>query len=141
MAGGRTDPGAVMTEERRDGLWDKGLDLRRRVVGDDYVDQTLANMDDFNDALQDFVTRSAWGDIWQRPGLAHRDRSLLNIGMLIALGKEAELKLHLKGAIRNGVTREEIKECILQSAIYCGAPAALEATRVARAAFKDLDEA
>ena len=127
------------TEERRDELWDKGLETRRAVVGDDYVDASLAGMDDFNDALQDFVTRTAWGDIWNRPGLSRRDRSLLNIGMLVALGREAELKLHLKGAIRNGITQDEIKECILQSAIYCGAPAALEATRVARAAFAEMD--
>ncbi|MEM7060337.1 MAG: carboxymuconolactone decarboxylase family protein [Pseudomonadota bacterium] len=130
-----------MTEERRDTLWEKGLNLRRQVVGDDYVDRSLAGMDDFNDALQDFVTRYAWGDVWQRPGLAKRDRSLLNLGMLIALGKTEELKLHLKGALRNGLSKEEIKEVILQSAIYCGAPAALEATRVAREAFAELDQA
>lgn len=129
-----------MTEERRDDLWDKGLDLRRKVVGDDYVDASLAKMDDFNDALQDFVTRYAWGDVWQRPGLAKRDRSLLNIGMLVALGKSEELKLHLRGALRNGLTMDEIKECILQSAIYCGAPAALEATRTAREAFTEMEE-
>lgn len=129
-----------MTEERRDDLWDKGLDLRRKVVGDDYVDRSLAGMDDFNDALQDFVTRYAWGDVWQRPGLAKRDRSLLNLGMLIALGKTEELKLHLRGALRNGVTMDEIKEVILQSAIYCGAPAAIEATRTAREAFAEIDD-
>ena len=129
-----------MTEERRDDLWEAGLDVRRAVVGEDYVSDSLARMDDFNDGLQDFITRTAWGDIWTRPGLARRDRSLLNIGMLVALGKADELKLHLKGAIRNGITRDEIKECILQSAIYCGAPAALEATRVARAAFAELEE-
>ena len=127
------------TEERRDALWDQGLATRREVVGDAYVDRSLESMDGFNDALQDFITRTAWGDIWNRPGLARRDRSLLNIGMLIALGREAELKLHLMGALRNGVTPDEIKECILQSAIYCGAPAALEATRVARAAFAEMD--
>lgn len=129
-----------MTEERRDALWEQGLELRRKVVGDDYVDRSLSGMDSFNDALQDFVTRTAWGDIWQRPGLAKRDRSLLNVGMLIALGKTEELKLHLRGAVRNGLTVDEIKECILQSAIYCGAPAALEATRIAREAFADLDD-
>ncbi len=128
------------TEERRDPLWDQGLATRREVVGDDYVDASLAGMDDFNDALQDFITRYAWGDVWNRPGLSRRDRSLLNIGMLVALRADAELKLHLKGAIRNGVTRAEIKEAILQSAIYCGGPAALEATRVARQAFAEMEE-
>lgn len=127
------------TEERQDALWDRGLETRRAVVGDDYVDRSLDAMDTFNDALQDFITRTAWGDIWNRPGLSRRDRSLLNIGMLVALGREAELKLHLMGALRNGVTKDEIKECILQSAIYCGAPAALEATRVARAAFAEME--
>ncbi|MEM7210604.1 MAG: carboxymuconolactone decarboxylase family protein [Pseudomonadota bacterium] len=124
---------------RKDALWDKGLETRRAVVGDTYVDASLAKMDGFNADLQDFVTRTAWGDIWNRPGLARRDRSLLNIGMLIALGKTEELKLHLRGALRNGVTMEEVSECILQSAIYCGAPVALEATRVAREAFADMD--
>lgn len=129
-----------MTEERRDALWDKGLATRREVVGDSYVDKSLDSMDDFSDALQDYITRYAWGDVWNRPGLGRRDRSLLNIGMLIALGREAELKLHLKGALRNGVTREEIKEAVLQAAIYCGGPAALEATRVAREAFAEVGE-
>ena len=128
-----------MTEERRDDLWDKGLGTRSAVAGEDYVARSLETMDEFNDALQDFITRTAWGDIWNRPGLSRRDRSILNIGMLVALGKTEELKLHLMGAIRNGVSRDEIKECILQSAIYCGAPAALEATRVARAAFAEIE--
>ncbi|MEM7422515.1 MAG: carboxymuconolactone decarboxylase family protein [Pseudomonadota bacterium] len=124
---------------RRDALWEAGLATRRDVVGDDYVSASLERMDGFNAGLQDFITRTAWGDIWNRPGLSRRDRSLLNIGMLIALGRPEELKLHLRGARRNGVTRDEISECILQSAIYCGAPAALEATRIAREAL-DGDE-
>lgn len=128
-----------MSSPRKDALWDQGLATRKAVVGEDYVDNALEKMDEFNADLQDFVTRTAWGDIWNRPGLVRRDRSLLNIGMLIALGKTEELKLHLRGALRNGVTMEEISECILQSAIYCGAPAALEATRAAREAFADLE--
>lgn len=128
-----------MSGPRKDALWDQGLATRKAVVGEEYVDNSLKNMDEFNADLQDFVTRTAWGDIWNRPGLVRRDRSLLNIGMLIALGKTEELKLHLRGALRNGVTMEEISECILQSAIYCGAPAALEATRAAREAFADLE--
>ncbi len=124
---------------RKDALWEAGLQVRREVVGPDYVDSSLAGMDDFTADLQDFLTRTAWGDVWTRPGLARRDRSLLNIGWLIGMSRWEELKLHLKGAIRNGLTRDEIKEAILQSAIYCGAPAALEATRVARAAFAEMD--
>jgi len=131
--------GAKKTEERRDELWEKGLATRNEVVGEGYVTKSLESMDDFNDALQDYITRYAWGDVWNRPGLGRRDRSLLNIGMLIALGRPDELKLHLKGAIRNGVTKDEIKECILQSAIYCGGPAALDATRIARAAFVEME--
>ena len=129
-----------MSGPRKDALWEAGLKTRREVVGSDYVDASLAAMDELNADLQDWVTRYAWGDIWNRPGLARRDRSILNIGMLVALDRPAELKLHLKGAIRNGVTREEIKEAILQSAIYCGGPAALEATRVARAAFQEMGD-
>ncbi|MEL6997179.1 MAG: 4-carboxymuconolactone decarboxylase [Pseudomonadota bacterium] len=129
-----------MSDPRKDTLWEQGLDTRRAVVGDAYVDKSLENTDDFNAGLQDFITRTAWGDIWNRPGLARRDRSILNIGMLIALGKADELKLHLRGALRNGVSKAEISECILQAAIYCGAPAALEATRIARQAFEMMDE-
>ena len=129
-----------MSRPRKDAPWDQGLEIRRAVVGDDYVDASLAKMDDFNADLQDFVTRTAWGDIWSRPGLSRRDRSILNIGMLVALGKTEELALHLRGAVRNGLTKAEISECILQSAIYCGAPAALEATRVARAALAEMED-
>ena len=127
-------------EPRKDALWEAGLKTRREVVGDDYVDASLAKMDDLNAGLQDWVTRYAWGDIWNRPGLARRDRSILNIGMLVALGRAEELKLHLKGALRNGLSKDEVKECLLQSAVYCGAPAALDAFRTAREAFEEYDE-
>ena len=123
---------------RKDALWEAGLKTRREVVGSDYVDASLAAMDELNADLQDWVTRYAWGDIWNRPGLARRDRSILNIGMLVALDRPAELKLHLKGAIRNGLTPDEIKECLLQTAVYCGAPAALDAFRTVREAFEEM---
>ena len=122
-----------------DDLWDKGLEIRREVVGDDYVDRSLAAMDDFNQPLQEYVTKYAWGDVWRRPGLDRRARSILNIGMLTALNRPHELKLHLRGAIRNGLTREEIRECLLQTAVYCGAPAALDAFRTAREVFAEMD--
>ena len=112
-------------------LSEEGLAVRRAVVGEDYVARSLAGVTEFNLPLQEFVTNAAWGDIWTRPGLARRDRSILNLGMLIALNRAAELKLHMRGALRNGVTEEELRECLLQSAIYCGAPAALEAFRIA----------
>lgn len=124
---------------RRDALWEAGLATRRAVVGEDYVADALARMDDLDAPLQDWVTRYAWGDVWNRPGLARRDRSILNIGMLVALNRPHELRLHLRGALRNGVTRDEIRECLLQSAVYCGAPAALEALRVAREVLAEFD--
>jgi len=122
-----------------DDLWDKGLEIRREVVGADYVERSLAASDDFNMPLQEYITKYAWGDIWRRPGLDRRSRSILNIGMLTALNRPAELKLHLRGALRNGVTREEIRECLLQSAVYCGAPAALDAFRIAREMFAEME--
>jgi 4-carboxymuconolactone decarboxylase len=115
-----------------DERWRKGLATRREVLGDEYVDRSLAAMDDLTAPLQDFVTRAAWNDVWNRPGLARRDRSILNIGMLVALNRPHELRIHLRGALRNGVTLDELRECLLQSAIYCGAPAALDAFRIAR---------
>ncbi|MCH8951008.1 MAG: 4-carboxymuconolactone decarboxylase [Proteobacteria bacterium] len=124
-----------MTDE----LWNKGLEIRREVVGADHVERSLAASDDFNMPLQEYITKYAWGDIWRRPGLDRRSRSILNIGMLTALNRPAELKLHLRGALRNGVSREEIRECLLQSAVYCGAPAALDAFRVAREMFAEIE--
>jgi 4-carboxymuconolactone decarboxylase len=120
-------------------LFDKGLATRRDVLGSDYVDQALQNADPFSLPLQEFVTQYAWGDIWNRPGLARRDRSLLVLGMLTALNRPHELKLHLRGALNNGVTRDEIREVLLQSAVYCGAPAAMDSFRVAREVFAALD--
>ncbi len=124
-----------MTDE----LWNKGLEIRREVVGADHVERSLAASDDFNMPLQEYITKYAWGDIWRRPGLDRRSRSILNIGMLTALNRPAELKLHLRGALRNGVSREEIRECLLQSAVYCGVPAALDAFRVAREMFAEIE--
>ena len=121
-----------------DALWDKGLAIRREVLGDAHVDRSLAAADDFNMPLQEYLTRYAWGDIWSRPGLERRDRSILNLGMLVALGRPDELKLHLRGALKNGLTRAEIRECLLQTVVYCGAPAALDAFRAAREVFAEL---
>ncbi len=120
-------------------LFDAGLSLRKKVVGAEYVERSMAAADDLTQAFQDLVTEYCWGAVWTRDGLAHRDRSLLNLGMLTALGKPNELKLHIRGALTNGVTREEISEVFLQTAIYCGVPAALEAFRIAREVFAELD--
>lgn len=122
-------------------LFEAGLALRKRVVGAEYVERSMAAADDLTRDFQDIVTEYAWGAVWTRAGLSHRDRSLLNLGMLTALGKPNELKLHLRGALTNGVTREEIREVLIQTAVYCGVPAALEGFRMAREVFAELDEA
>jgi 4-carboxymuconolactone decarboxylase len=120
-------------------LFDQGLQTRREVLGSDYVDAAIKNADAFSLPLQELVTQYAWGDVWNRPGLPRRDRSLLVLAMLTALNRPHELRLHLRGAINNGVTREEIREVFLQAAIYCGAPAAMDSFRVAREVFLALD--
>ena len=120
-------------------LFDQGLKTRREVLGSAYVDAAIANADDFNRPLQEMVTQYAWGDIWNRPGLDRRSRSLLNLAMLTALNRPHELKLHVRGALTNGLTKDEIKEVFLQAAIYCGMPAAIDAFRTAKEVFKEMD--
>ena len=120
-------------------LYEAGLALRKEVVGKDYVERSLAEADDLTEDFQAFVTEYAWGAVWTRDDLSRRDRSWRNLGMLTALGKPNELKLHLRGALTNGVTREEIRGALMQSAVYCGVPAALEAFRVAREVFSETD--
>ena len=112
-------------------MFDRGLQTRREVLGADYVDASLARADEFMMAFQRITTEWAWDYVWNRPGLDRRTRSLLNLAMLTALGKSAELKLHVKGALTNGVTVEEIKEVLVQASVYCGIPAGLEAFRAA----------
>ena len=116
-------------------LFDKGLSTRREVLGASYVDASLANADDFNFPMQELVTQYCWGEIWNRPGLDRRTRSLLNLAMLTVLNRPHELKLHVRGALTNGVTREEISEVFLQAAIYAGVPAAIDSFRLAREVF------
>jgi 4-carboxymuconolactone decarboxylase len=120
-------------------MYDAGMKLRREVVGADYVDKAMASADELTADFQQFVTEYCWGAVWTREGLSHRDRSVLNLGILTALGKPAELKLHLRGALTNGVTREEIREILMQTAVYCGVPAAMEGFRMAREVFAELD--
>jgi len=115
--------------------FESGLKTRREVLGAKYVDASMAAVDDFNREFTDLLNTYCWNDIWNRPGLPRKMRSVLNLGMLVALGKEHELKLHLRGALNNGVTRDEIKEVLLQTAIYCGVPAAVVAFRCAREVF------
>jgi 4-carboxymuconolactone decarboxylase len=114
-----------------DDLYENGLAIRREVLGDEYVDRSLAGADDFLMALQRITTEWAWGYIWDRPGLDRRTRSLMNLVLLTSLGKMPELQLHVRGALANGVTVDEIKEALLHAAVYCGLPAALQAFRAA----------
>ncbi len=97
-----------------------GMAVRRKVLGDAHVDRTLQHLTPLNDEFQDFITRYAWGETWTRPGLDHHTRSMITIAMLIALNREAELKMHLRASFNNGVTRDELKELIMHSALYCG---------------------
>ena len=120
-------------------LFETGLEIRRAVLGRDYVDDAIAAADDFNRPMQELVTEYCWGKIWGRPGLDRRTRSFLNLAMITALNRPHELKLHVKGAIRNGVSKAEIAEVFLQAAVYCGVPAAIDSFRVAREAFKEMD--
>src|SRR5580765_7473435 len=117
---------------------DKGMEVRRAVLGDDHVNRSLQNLDDFNREFQDLITRYAWGEIWTRPGLTRRSRSLIVIATMVALNRPDELRLHLRAAFNNGVTRDEIKEVLLQSAIYCGVPAANSAFHAAQEVFAEL---
>lgn len=118
----------------------KGLEIRRAVVGDAYVEKSLAAADDMTAPLQKLITEWCWGEVWSRPGLPHKTRSFLNLAMLIALNRPHELRLHVRGAINNGVTKSEIQEVILQAAIYCGVPAGLDAMKVAKEVIAEMEE-
>ena len=118
--------------------FEKGLAVRRAVVGESYVDASLKAADDFSMPMQELVTEFCWGEVWSRPGLDRRSRSILNLGMIAALNRSEELAIHVRGAINNGVTKEEIKECFLQVAVYVGMPAGLGCFKVARQVFKEM---
>jgi len=120
--------------------YDKGLALRREVLGDEYVNRSLASADEFGAPLQKLVTEYCWGAVWTRPELSKTVRSMLNIAMLTALNRPHELRTHICGALRNGCTEAEIREVLLQTSIYCGVPAALDSMRVAREAFREFAE-
>ena len=124
-----------------DEMFERGLKLRKAVLGADYVEKSLANADDFSRPMQELSTEYCWGRVWTRPGLARRDRSLLNLGMISALNRPHELKLHVKAALTNGLTRAEICEVFLQVAVYCGIPAGIDSVRIAREAFAEVDAA
>jgi 4-carboxymuconolactone decarboxylase len=124
-----------------DELFDRGLEIRKAVLGAEFVEKSIASADEFNMPMQRLVTEYCWGAVWGREELPRKTRSMLNIAMLCALNRPHELKMHLGGALRNGVSKAEIREILLQVAIYCGVPAGVDAFRVARETFAELERA
>jgi 4-carboxymuconolactone decarboxylase len=120
-------------------LFEIGLQTRREVLGAEYVDKSISQADDFNRSLQELVTEYCWGAVWSRPGISRKMRSLINLAMLTALNRPHEVKLHLKAALNNGCSKEEIMEVLLQTAIYCGVPAAVDSFRLAREVFSEIE--
>ena len=118
-------------------LFEKGLEVRRAVLGKDFVDKSISDADDFTRPLQELITEYCWGSVWARPGLPRKTRSLINLAMLTALNRPHEVKLHLRGALNNGCSKEEIMEVFLQTAIYCGVPAAVDSFRTAKEFFQE----
>ncbi len=118
-------------------LFDKGMKIRKEVLGEQYVANAMANADEFNTPLQELVTEYCWGAIWGRDGLDRKTRSLINLAMISALNRPHELRAHVKGAMRNGVSNDEIREVLLQVVIYCGVPAGVESFRIAREVFAE----
>ncbi len=121
--------------------FERGLKLRKQVLGAEYVEKSMAAADEFSMPMQELSTEYCWGHVWTRPGLALRERSLINLGMISALNRPHELKLHIKAALNNGLSRDEIREVLLQVAVYCGVPAGIDSTRIAREAFAEVDAA
>jgi 4-carboxymuconolactone decarboxylase len=119
--------------------FDRGLAVRKEVLGEDYVNRSLSSADEFNRDMQTLTTAYCWGEIWSRPGLDRKTRSLLNLAMLTALNRPHEIRIHVRGALNNGVTREEIREVFLQAAVYCGVPAGIDSFRIARDVFQEVD--
>jgi 4-carboxymuconolactone decarboxylase len=119
-------------------LFEKGLQIRRDVLGAEYVDNALRNADDFTRPLQELVTQYCWGEVWGRDTLDRRTRSIINLAMLTALNRPHEVRLHIRGAINNGLSKEDIREIFLQAAIYCGVPAAIDSFRVAGEVFREM---
>jgi 4-carboxymuconolactone decarboxylase len=118
--------------------FERGLKTRREVLGAEYVDGSIKSADDFNRPMQELTTEFCWNAIWNRPGLDRRTRSIVNLAMLVALNRPHELRLHIRGALNNGLTKDEIREIFLQTAVYCGVPAGIDAFRNAREVFKEL---
>jgi 4-carboxymuconolactone decarboxylase len=120
--------------------YERGLAIRKSVLGAEFVEKSIASADDFNRPLQELVTEYCWGAVWGREGLPKKTRSIINLAMISALNRPHELKMHVKGALRNGLTRDEIREVLLQVGIYCGIPAAVDSFRVAKEAFAEYEQ-
>ena len=118
-------------------LYDRGLKVRKEVLGDAYVDNAINSADEFSLPLQEYLTAHGWAASWARPGLEKKTRSMLNLAMLTALNRGHEFRIHVKGALNNGVTKEEIREILIHAAVYCGAPAAMDSFRIAKEVFKE----
>lgn len=118
--------------------YQRGLDVRAKVLGDEYVNKAIQNADDFNREFQNLVTEYCWGEIWGSDGLDHKQRSMLNLAMLAALGRSHEFELHFRGAIKNGCTQKQLKDVLMQIAVYCGIPAGVESFRIARRVLDEL---
>ncbi|WP_439150693.1 carboxymuconolactone decarboxylase family protein [Sulfitobacter sp.] len=127
-------------ERERSEAFERGLKTRREVLGDAYVDASLGKATDFSWPMQQLVTEYCWDEIWNRPGLSRRDRSILNLGMISALNRQHELRTHVRGALNNGLTKEEIAEIFLQVAIYCGVPAAIDSFRSAQQVLDEISD-
>jgi 4-carboxymuconolactone decarboxylase len=121
-----------------DDLFDTGLEIRKAVLGKEFVEKSLASADDFNMPMQRLTTEYCWGAVWGREELPRKTRSMLNLAMLTALNRPHEVKLHVRGAINNGLTKDEIREVLLQAGIYCGVPAAIDSFRIAREVFAEM---
>jgi 4-carboxymuconolactone decarboxylase len=122
-------------------VFERGLEIRKSVLGKEFVEKSFQSADDFNRPMQEFITEYCWGAVWGREGLSRKTRSLLNLAMLCALNRPHELRMHVRGALTNGVSREEIREVFMQVSIYCGVPAGVDAFRTAREVFAEIDAA
>jgi len=122
-------------------VFERGLEIRKSVLGKEFVEKSLNTADDFNRPMQELVTEYCWGAVWGREGLSRKTRSLLNLAMLCALNRPHELRMHIRGALTNGVSRDEIREVFMQVSIYCGVPAGVDAFRTAREVFAEIDAA
>lgn len=141
MSGDTSRHGAVQPEATNQEIYDGGMQVRREVLGDAHVDRANATKDGFTEDFQDMITRIAWGGIWTRPGLSRQMRSAVTLTAMVAHGHWEELAMHVRAALRNGLTRDEIKEILLQTAIYCGVPSANTAFKTAQQVFKEMDAA